>query len=180
MIAPINISPPDDKMTEPSSTIFYLSSSTRPSGNIPSKSSPVVSLDLPSAITLGSRSVDPLSAYSSITPCGDAHVNLSSHDDESGSFTASSGISSTSHPISYHDDDIMEEIISPDFLYSPLHPNHAFEPHTPCGHYIATQFLGKGAPIFERPGEVILHNSHSVSSHVDFSTIILPDRKSVV
>ena len=41
------------------------------------------------------------------------------------------------------------------------------------GCYIATQSLGKGAPIFERLGEEILHNSPSVSGHVDSSTIIL-------
>ncbi|MGG6498422.1 UNVERIFIED_CONTAM: hypothetical protein NY603_36400, partial [Bacteroidetes bacterium 56_B9] len=74
-----------------------------------------------SAITLGSTSVDPLSSYSSVTPCDDAHVNLSSHDDDSGSFATSGGLSSTSYPIFYHDDDIMEKIPTPDFLYSPLH-----------------------------------------------------------
>jgi len=146
----------------------------RPSRNIPSESSPVVSLDFPSAITLGSTSVDPLSAYSSVTPCDDAHVNLSSHDDEWGSFVASGGLSSTSHPIFYHDDNIMEGITSLDFIYSPLHRTHAVEPYTPCGHYIDTQCLGKGAPIFERSREAILHNSPSVSSRADFSTIILP------
>ena len=34
--------------------------------------------------------------------------------------------------------------------------------------------MGKAAPIFERPGESILHNSPSVSGCVDSSTIILP------
>ena len=34
--------------------------------------------------------------------------------------------------------------------------------------------MGKGAPTFERPKEAILHNSPSVSSRVEFSTIILP------
>ena len=34
--------------------------------------------------------------------------------------------------------------------------------------------MGKGAPIFERLGEAILHNFPSVSSHVDSSTLILP------
>ena len=34
--------------------------------------------------------------------------------------------------------------------------------------------MGKGAPIFEIPGEEILQKSASVSGHVDFSTIILP------
>ena len=174
MTAPIDIPPPDVEMTEPSSSIFFLSSSMRPSGNIPSEPSPVVSLDLTSVITLDSTSVDPLSTYSSFTPCDDAHVNLSSHDDESDSLATSGGLSSTSHPIFYPDDDIMEGIISPDFLYSPLHRNHAFEPHTPCDHYIATQCLGKGAPIFERLGEVILYHSPSVSGHVDSNTIILP------
>ena len=67
----------------------------------------------------------------------------------------------------------MEVVITPDFIYPPLHRTHAFEPHTPYGHYIDTQCLGKGAPIFERPGEVILHNSPSVSGRVNSSTIIL-------
>ena len=102
------------------------------------------------------------------------HVNLSSHDDESGSFAASGGLSSTSHPIFYHDDEIMEKIPTPDFIYSPLHRTHAFTPHTPCGHDIKTQCLGKGAPTFERPREAILHNSPSVSGRAEFSTIILP------
>ena len=107
-MAPIEITPLDVDIMKPSSTIFYLSSSMRPSGNIPSESSPIVSLELPSAITLGSTSVDPLSAYFSVTPCDDAHVNLSSHDDVSGIFAASGGLSSTSHSIFYYDDDIME------------------------------------------------------------------------
>ena len=129
---------------EPAATILYLSSSMRPVVEVPLETSPDVSLNPPSTITLGSTSVDPLSAYSYITPCDDAHVTLSSHDDESGSFTASGGLSSTSHPIFYHNDDIMEEITTPDFVYSPLHRPHAFEPHTPCGHYIETHCLGKG------------------------------------
>ena len=93
----------------------------RPLVEVPLETSPDVVLDLPSAITLGSTSVDPLSAYSSVTPCDDAHVTLSSHDDESGSFATLGGLSSTSHPIFYHDDEIMEEITTPDFIYSPLH-----------------------------------------------------------
>ena len=68
----------------------------------------------------------------------------------------------------------MDEIPTPDFIYPPLHRTHAFEPHAPCGHYIETQYLGKGVPIFERPGEEILQNSPSVSGPVDFNTIILP------
>ena len=68
----------------------------------------------------------------------------------------------------------MEEIPTPDVLYSPSHRTQAFTPHPPCGHYIETQCLGKGAPTFERPREEILHNSPSVSGHADFSTIILP------
>ena len=174
MTAPIDIPPPDVEMMEPSSNIFFLSSSMRPSGNIPSESSPVVSLDLPSAITLGSTSVDHLSTYSSVTPCDDAHVNLSSHDDDSGHFTTSGGLSSTSHPIFYHDDDIMEEIPTPDFIYSPLHRTHALTPHPPCGHYIKTQCLGKGAHTFERPQDAILHHSPSVSGRVDSRPSILP------
>ena len=127
-----------------------------------------------SDLTLGSTLMDPSSTCFFFTPCDDAHVNLSSHDDESDSLVASSGISSTSHHIFYPDDNIMDGIISPDFLYSSLHRNHVFEPYTPCGHYIATQCLGKGVPIFERPGEVILHNSPSVFGHVNSSTILLP------
>ena len=61
-----------------------------------------------------------------------------------------------------------------DWLYNPLLRAYAFEPHTPCGHYIDTQCLGKGAPIFESLGEAILHNSPSASGCVDSSTIILP------
>ena len=133
---PIDIPPPYVNMMEPSSTILYLSSSMRPSVEVPLETSPDVSLDLPLVITLGSTSVDPLSAYSSVTPCDNAHVNLSSHDDESGSFSASGGLSSTSHPIFYHDDDIMKGISTPDLVYSPLHRPHVFEPYTPCGHYI--------------------------------------------
>ena len=53
----------------------------------------------------------------------------------------------------------------------PLHRTHAFKPHTPCGHYIDTQCLGKGAPIFESLGEAILHNSPNASGNVDFSPI---------
>ena len=121
MTAPIDIPPPDVEMTEPSSKIFYLSSFMRPLVEVPLDISPDVSLDLPSAITLGSTSVDPLSSYSSVTPCDDAHVNLSSHDDESGTFAAPGGISSTSHPIFYYIDDIMEVVTTPDFIHSPLH-----------------------------------------------------------
>ena len=68
----------------------------------------------------------------------------------------------------------MEKIPTPNFLYSPLHRTHAFTPHSPFGHYIETQCLGKGAPTFERPREEILHNSPSVFGHAEFSTIILP------
>ena len=101
-------------------------------------------------------------------------MNLSSHDDELGRFAVSSGISSTSHPIFYYDDNTMELVTPPDFIYPPLHWSHAFKPHTPCGHYIDTQCLGKGTPIFESPGEAIIHNSPSVSGRADFSMIILP------
>ena len=104
--APIDIPPLDVKMSEPATTIFYLSSSMRPLVEVPLEASPDVLLELPSSITLDSTSVDPLSAYSSVTPCDDAHVTLSSHDDESSSFAMYGGISSTSHPIFYHDDNI--------------------------------------------------------------------------
>ena len=68
----------------------------------------------------------------------------------------------------------MEAFTTADFMYPPLHQTHAFKPHTPCGHYIDTQYLGNGAPIFERPGEKILHNSPSVSGRVFSSNLILP------
>ena len=68
----------------------------------------------------------------------------------------------------------MEAFTTPDFIYPPLQRTHAFKPHTPCGHYIDTQCLGKGAPIFERPGEEIIHNSPSVFGCVNSSTLILP------
>ena len=119
-------------------------------------------------------SMDLSSTCSLVTLRDDAHVNLSSHDDDSGSFVASGGLSSTSHPIFYYDDNIMEVVTTSDFIYPPLHRTHAFEPHTPCGHYIDTQCLDKGAPIFEKPGEEILHNSPSVSGRINSSTIILP------
>ena len=49
------------------------------------------------------------------------HVNISSHDDELGSFTASCGLSSSSQSIFYCDEDIMEAVTTPDFIYPPLH-----------------------------------------------------------
>ena len=73
-------------MTKPVATILYLSSFMRPLVENPSETSPYVSLDLASMITLVSTSVDPLSTCSSINPYDDAHMNLYSHDDESGSF----------------------------------------------------------------------------------------------
>ena len=81
-------------------------------------------------------------------------------------------------PQQTHDQHVVE---SKDFIHSevdwfnnPLLQTHAFKPHTPCGHYIDTQCLGKGEPIFESLGEEILHNPPSASSCVDSSTIILP------
>ena len=84
------------------------------------------------------------------------------------------GLSSISHPIFYYDDDIMEAGNTPDFIYPHLHRTHAFKPHAPCGPHINTRCLGKGAPIFKRPGEAVLHHSPSESSHVDSIPIILP------
>ena len=104
----------------------------------PPRTSPFVFPDLPSTITLGLTSVDPSSTYSLVTLRDDVHVNLSSHDDESSSFAALCGFSSTCHPIFYYDDDIMEEITTPDFIYPPLHRNHTFKQHTSCVHYIET------------------------------------------
>ena len=161
-------------MMESLATVHYMSSSMRSIVEDHRGTSPFVSPNLPSVITLDSISVDPLSSYSSITPCDDVHVNLSTHDDESGSFTMSGGLSSTSNPIFYYDDNIMEVFTTPNFIYSPLHRNHAFKTHTSCGHYIDTQFFGKGAPILESRGEAILQNPHSESGSVDSSTIILP------
>ena len=68
-------------------------------------------------ITLGSTLVDPLSTFSYIIPHDDVHVNLSSHDDESSNFAASRGIPSSSHSIFYCDDDIMEAMSTPDFIF---------------------------------------------------------------
>ena len=68
----------------------------------------------------------------------------------------------------------MEVATNLDFIYSPLHRIHAFESHAPCGHYINTQFLGKGAVILERPGEVVLKHYPSESSRDDSSPIIIP------
>ena len=107
-------------MTEPVATILYLSSFKRFMVEAPSETSPSVSLDPPSVITLGSTSVDPLSSCSFVTPRDDVHVNLSSHDDESGSFTVSCGLSSSSQPIFYCDDDIMEAFSTTDFIF-PAH-----------------------------------------------------------
>ena len=45
--APTDIPPPDIEMTEPSATIFYLSSSMRPSVEVPMETSPDDPLDLP-------------------------------------------------------------------------------------------------------------------------------------
>ena len=115
--APIDIPPLDVEMMEPAATILYLSSSMRPLVEAPSESSPIFLLDLPSAITLGSTSVDPLSACSSIIPYDDAHVNLSSHDDESGSFIASCALPSSHHSILYCDDDIMEALSTPNLIF---------------------------------------------------------------
>ena len=74
--APIDIQPLDVKMTESSAHILYLPSSMRPSAEAPMETSPNFSPDLPSTITVVSTLVDPLSAYSSVTPCDDTDVNL--------------------------------------------------------------------------------------------------------
>ena len=121
LLAPIDIPPLDVEMTEPAATILYLSSSLRPSIEAPSESSPVVSLDLLSAITLGSTSVDPSSTCSSVTICDNAHVNLSSHDDESGIIVTSSSLPSTSHFIFHFDEDVMGMMTTPDFLWDDMH-----------------------------------------------------------
>ena len=107
-------------MKETVTTILYLSSSMRPWVEAPFESSLVVSLDPSSAITLGSTLVDPFFACSSIISCDDAHVNLSSHDDELGIFAASCGLPSSSHSIFYCDEDIMEALSTPDFIF-PAH-----------------------------------------------------------
>ena len=85
-------------------------------------------LDLPSAITLGSTSVDPLSAYPSVIPHDVAHVSLSSHDDDSGISTATGGLPSSSHPIFHSDEDIMEALTDPDFPWDDMHHRAYFLP----------------------------------------------------
>ena len=102
---------------ELAATILYLFSSMRPSAEAPFESSPIVSPDLPSGITLGSTSVDPLSFFSYVIPHDDVYLNLSSHDDESSIFAVSCGLPSSSHSIFYCDDDIMEAMSTPDFIF---------------------------------------------------------------
>lgn len=121
--APIDIPPPNVKITEHAATILYLSSSLRPSTEAPSKSSSVVLLDLLSANTPGSTSVDPLFAFSYVIPRDDVHVSLSSHDDESGSLAASCGLPSSYPSTSYCDDDIMEATSTPEFIF----PTHKWD-----------------------------------------------------
>ena len=67
--APINFSPYDVEITGPWSEVH-------------DETSHEVSPDLPSAPSLVSTSVDPLSTHSPATPSDDAHTNLSSHDEE--------------------------------------------------------------------------------------------------
>ena len=58
-------------------------------------------------------------------------------------------------------------------LGAPMPLNHK-NPRSQPKYSTETPCLGKGAPIFERPGEAILHNSPSVSGRVDSSIGILP------
>ena len=104
-------------MTEHAATILYLSSSLKPSTKAPSEYSHFVSLDLLSANTSGSTSVDPLSSCSYVIPHDDAHVSLSSHDDESGSLVALCCLPSSCPSTSCCDDDIMEATSTPEFIF---------------------------------------------------------------
>ena len=52
-------------------------------------------------------------------------MNLSSHDDESGSFATSCGHPSTTHPIFHSDEDIMEAMTAPNFPWDDMH-HHAY------------------------------------------------------
>ena len=118
--APIDIPPHDVEMTESLATVHYLSSSMSSTVEDPHEHSPSLLPDLPSVITLGSKLVDSSSNCYFITPCDHAHVNVSSHYDDSGSFISPRGISSTSHPIFYSNYEIMEAFTTPEFFYPPL------------------------------------------------------------
>ena len=100
----------------------------RPSGNIPSESSPIDSLELPLAITLGSTLVEPVSAYSFVIPHDVTHVILSPHDDDSGSSTTSGDPTSSSLPVFHSDEDIMEAMTNPDFPWDDMHHHAHFLP----------------------------------------------------
>ena len=60
-----------------------------------------------------------------------------------------------------------------DWSKNPLLRIHEDERHPPCGHYIATQCLGKGKTTFESPGEAIFPNPPSAFGSVDSSSIFL-------
>ena len=55
-------------------------------------------------------------------------MSLSSHDNELGSYTASGGLSSSSHPIFHSDEDIMEAMTVPDFPWEDMHHRAYFLP----------------------------------------------------
>ena len=78
----IDIPPPDVEMSKSVAPLLYLSSSAQPSEYIPSKSTPSILLDYPSATFLGSSCFDHLFTCSSVIPLDDPYVRLSSHTDD--------------------------------------------------------------------------------------------------
>jgi len=102
--------------------------------------SPDDSPDVLSVITLGSTSVNPVSAYSSVIPHDIAHVSLSPHDDELGSSTTLGDPPSSSLPIFHLDEDIMEAMTDPDFSWDDMHHRAFFLPqqsHDQYGQYLS-------------------------------------------
>ena len=81
-------------------------------------------------------------------------------------------------PQKTHDQYVVESTefihVEVDWFNNPLLWTPEFKPHPPCGHYIDTQCLGKGASTFESQGEAIIPNPRNASSSVDYFTIILP------
>ena len=112
-------------MMEPLATILYLSSSMRSLAENPSGEFPSILTDPPSAITLGSTSIELSSTSSSSTLCSDAYVNHISHDDVSGSPTVSCGLPSTNPPIFHSNEDIMEAMTTPEFPWEDMY-HHAY------------------------------------------------------
>ena len=121
----ISIPPPNVKMTKPLATIVYLSSSMRSLVENPSGAFPYVFTEPPSEITLVSTSTDISSTSFPSSVSSDVYVNHISHDAASGSPVVSCGLYFASTPIFHSDEDIMEEMTTPDFPWDDMH-HHAY------------------------------------------------------